>query len=87
MIKTINGIQIEGITCCVPKRRVSNRFDRNKKKRLRAIKAIGIESRPVASEKICTSDLVLKSSKHILKKLKWKANDIDILIFVSQTPD
>ena len=87
MIKAINGIQIEGISCCVPKKRVVNKYLRKNKKRLRAIKAIGIESRPVATENICTSDLVLKSAKHILKKLNWKPNEIDILIFVSQTPD
>ena len=86
MIKEINGIQIEGISCCVPKKRIHNKFSRQNKKRSRAIKAIGIESRPVATEEICTSDLVIKSAKHILKKLKWKPNDIDILIFVTQTP-
>ena len=87
MIKAINGIEIKGISCCIPKKRVDNKYLKKNKKRLRAIKAIGIESRPVASENICTSDLVLKSAKHILKKLKWKPNEIDILIFVSQTPD
>ena len=87
MIKTINGIQIEGISCCVPKKIFSNRTQSKNNKRSRAIKAIGIESRPVAAEGICTSDLIIKSAHHILKKLKWKSNDIDILIFVSQTPD
>ena len=87
MIKEINGIQIEGISCCVPSRRISNKNFKENKNKIRAIKAIGIESRHVASEKICTSDLVYKSAKHILKKLNWKSNDIDILIFVTQTPD
>ena len=59
MIKKISGIQIEGISCCVPKRKFQiNQFKENKK-RSRAIKAIGIDSRPVATEKVCTSDLVL----------------------------
>tara|TARA_X000000950_G_C13895404_1_gene652587 strand:- start:1187 stop:2230 length:1044 start_codon:yes stop_codon:yes gene_type:complete len=87
VIKTIHGIQIEGISCCVPDTKLNNKDFKENKNRARAIKAIGIERRPVASEKICTSDLVYKSAKHILKKLNWKANDIDILIFVTQTPD
>ena len=87
MIKIIRGIQLEGISCCVPKNRVINKSYIKDKKRLRAIKAIGIESRPVALENTCTSDLILKSANHILKKLNWKASDIDILIFVTQTPD
>ena len=67
MIKTIHGIQIEGISCCIPSKRVINK----NRSRSRVIKAIGIESRPVATEEICTSDLVFKSAKHILKKLNW----------------
>jgi 3-oxoacyl-[acyl-carrier-protein] synthase-3 len=31
--------------------------------------------------------LVIKSAKNIIKKLKWKNQDIDILVFVTQTPD
>ena len=65
------------------KKRISNISRNNNRKRLRAIKAIGIESRPIATEGICTSDLVLKSANHILKKLKWKPDEIDILIFVT----
>jgi len=87
VIKAINGIQVEGISCCIPKKKLLNKDFKDNKKRLRAIKAIGIESRPVSSDEICTSDLVLKSAKHILKKINWKASEIDILIFVSQTPD
>lgn len=87
MIKEINGIKIEGISCCVPKKTVLNKYSKENRYRARAIKAIGIERRPVANENISTSDLVLKSAKSILKKLKWKINDVDILIFVTQTPD
>lgn len=87
MIKEINGIQLEGISSCVPRTIKLNKLSKENSNRSRAIKAIGIKSRPVASEEICTSDLVYKSAMHILKKLNWKADDIDILIFISQTPD
>ena len=69
MIKTIRGIKIEGISCCIPNTHLKNKEFKENKNRARAIKAIGIERRPVADEKICTSDLVYKSAKHILKKL------------------
>ena len=71
----------------IPKKTVLNKYSKENRYRARAIKAIGIERRPVANENISTSDLVLKSAKSILKKLKWKINDVDILIFVTQTPD
>jgi len=87
VIKNIKGIEVVGISCCVPKKKTINKNIPNHKNIKRIIKTIGIESRPVASDEICTSDLVLKSANHILKKLNWKSDDIEILIFVSQTPD
>jgi 3-oxoacyl-[acyl-carrier-protein] synthase-3 len=87
MIRKIVGIKIAGISCCIPKKRIINRDVKNHKNISRIIKAIGIESRPVADENIFTSDLVLKSAEHIIRKLQWKKEEIDILIFVSQTPD
>jgi 3-oxoacyl-[acyl-carrier-protein] synthase-3 len=87
MIRKIVGIKIAGISCCIPKKRIINRDVKNRKNISRIIKAIGIESRPVADENISTSDLVLKSAEHIIRKLQWKKEEIDILIFVSQTPD
>lgn len=85
-MKTINGIEITGIACCVPSNKISNKKNADKKK-LRTIKSIGIENRHIASEKICTSDLVLKAANHVIQKLKWRKDDVDILILVTQTPD
>ena len=87
MLIDIKGIEIVGISCCVPKNIVFNKDNKNHTNVSRVIKAIGIETRPVAEKKTCTSDLVIKSAKHILKKLSWKNNDIDVLVFVTQTPD
>ncbi len=87
MLKEIKGIEIAGISCCVPKHFFFNNDNKYHKNISRITKAIGIESRPVADEKTCTSDLVLKSANYILKKLKWKNYDIDVLVFVTQTAD
>lgn len=87
MLKKIKGIEIIGISCCVPKKVFFNKSNKNQKNISRVIKAIGIETRSIADEKTCTSDLVLKSAKHILKKLKWNKDEVDILILVTQTPD
>lgn len=85
-MKTINGIEITGIACCVPSNKISNKKNVDKK-RLRTIKSVGIETRYIAEEKICTSDLVLKAANHVIQKLKWRRDDVDILILVTQTPD
>lgn len=87
MINSLNGIEITGISCCIPNKNISNKNIKNHKDISRIIKAIGIENRPKSEKDTCTSDLILKSAKHILKKLKWKPQEIDILIFITQTPD
>ena len=87
MLKKIKGIEIAGISCCVPRNTAFNKDNKNHKNLSRVINVIGIEARPVADSKTCTSDLVLKSAKHILQKLKWKNHEIDVLVFVTQTPD
>jgi 3-oxoacyl-[acyl-carrier-protein] synthase-3 len=95
MLRKIKGIEISGITCCVPKSKVFNKdiikhANLSKSKdvaKKRIIKAIGIESRHVANNDNYTSDLVIKSANHILKKLNWKRKEIDVLVFVSQTGD
>ena len=69
------------------KKKISNKNIKNYKKISRVIKAIGIENRYVADSNTCTSDLVVKSANYILKKLNWNREDVDILIFVTQTPD
>jgi len=95
MLKNIKGIEIKGISCCIPKKNIINKnlkahkkqSNIKKKARQKVIEAIGINSRPISDNKTCTSDLVLKSANHIIKKLKWKRQDIDVLVLVSQTFD
>ena len=87
MIKSLKGIELAGISCCIPKKKIFNKNIKNHKDISRTIEVIGIESRPVSGRGTCSSDLVLKSAEHILKKLKWNSQEIDVLIFVTQTPD
>lgn len=86
MLKTIDGIEISGIACCSPKKKVFNKKLVDKK-RFRTIRSIGIENRYVADEKTCTSDLVFEAADFLIQKLKWDKKKIDILILVTQTPD
>ena len=43
MIKNIKGIEVVGISCCVPKKKIINKNIRNHKNIKRIIKTIGIE--------------------------------------------
>jgi len=53
----------------------------------KAIHSIGIEERRVAEDAVCSSDLCYIAASSLLKELGYGADSIDVLIFLSQTPD
>jgi 3-oxoacyl-[acyl-carrier-protein] synthase-3 len=86
---TIDNVTINGITTCVPKTKVSNKnesyFTRNEA--LEFIKTTGIEYRHVVKNNMQASDLCIAASKKLISELKWATNEIELLVFVTQTPD
>src|SRR5512137_3054385 len=51
------------------------------------IKMTGIEQRRFADENTCSSDLCFAAAERLFSECGIDKSDIDILIFVSQTPD
>lgn len=47
----------------------------------------GIEERRIAEENLCSSDLCVAAANRLLTDMNWSIQDIDALVFVSQTPD
>ncbi|MGB3591801.1 MAG: ketoacyl-ACP synthase III [Nonlabens sp.] len=86
---TIPNIAIAGIASCAPKNKESNRdYDWiTHEERELLIKTTGIVNRRVAAGGITTSDMCFKSAKRLIDGLQWKPEDIQVLIFVSQSPD
>lgn len=86
---SINKIAIKGISCCVPKNTEYNR-DLSLLSKVEIEKFIdvtGVEERRIAPEEICTSDLCCKAAEKLIKDLKWNKEEIEILVFVTQTSD
>lgn len=72
------------------KRVVSNLTDcrpQIRSERERLVRNIGIETRRMASEWQCFSDLAFDATEVLLEKLQWKRDEIDALIVVTQSPD
>lgn len=88
--QSIKNIRISGISACVPKN-----IEENSKLSLFAsegdyekfVSTTGIERRRVASADICSSDLCYEAAEKLIQDLDWSKDDIQCLIFVSQTPD
>lgn len=85
----INNINIKGISACVPKNSIktSDLEIFSEKEAQVFTQNTGIVQRHVSDGKICASDLCFQASEKIIEKLNWKKEEIDVLIFISQTPD
>ena len=86
---SIEGIRIAGISACVPKDIYHNIDYKwiSKKEREQLIKVTGVEQRRIADDKTTTSDLCFVAAEKLLEKSGWNKNEIQILIFVSQSRD
>ncbi|MFT5780251.1 MAG: 3-oxoacyl-[acyl-carrier-protein] synthase-3 [Crocinitomicaceae bacterium] len=86
---TVSNTKIAGISGAIPKNTVSNR-DLNGLSGEEIdllIKTTGIEDRRVASKSLCASDLCITAAEKLINSLNWNKADIEVLIFVTQTPD
>lgn len=85
----INNIKIQGVTACAPKNIFENKdYDIVPiEERDKFIESIGIERHRYADKDVCTSDLCYEAAEHLISKLEWDKNDIELIVFVSQTPD
>lgn len=90
-VSSIKNVKIAGMAACVPKRVEENRdytllsSDEIEK----YIEITGVERRHCAIHdgSICTSDLCQKATEGLLEKIGWSKEDVDLIIFVSQTCD
>ncbi|AWV99868.1 3-oxoacyl-ACP synthase III family protein [Arcticibacterium luteifluviistationis] len=83
----IPNVSIRGLAATVPALRKDNLTDPLVTDAEKVLKNTGIQIRHVASESICASDLCEDAAKRLLTELKWYPEEVDCLIFVSQTPD
>lgn len=86
---SVSNIKITGISASIPERTVSNSDLTNlsEEEMELLIKTTGIKERRIAESEMSASDLCLIAAEKLLKSLNWKKEEIDVLIFVTQTPD
>lgn len=83
-----SATSVLGICSCVPKRveKTDDYHHISSEERELFIKTTGIRERRVANSDTTCSDLCFEAAKHLLDKFQC-IEDIDVLIFVSQSPD
>lgn len=90
-ITSIKNVKIAGMAACVPKRVEENReYSLLPPEEIeKYIETTGVERKHVAIHdgSICTSDLCQKATEGLLEKLGWSKDEVDLIVFVSQTCD
>jgi 3-oxoacyl-[acyl-carrier-protein] synthase III len=85
------GVKISGISVCIPEQVVNNLESGlsifSEVELRKTIGSIGVTMRHVAPPGICTSDLCFEAASSLLGELQVNRDEIDAVIFLSQTPD
>jgi len=86
---SVSNISLKGVACAVP-----TALDRNsdypfisKEQKEKLFKVTGIESKRIVKGNSTTSDLCFSAAEKLLKKIDWKPETVDVLLFVAQTRD
>ncbi len=85
----ISHVKISAIATAVPWNVIDNRenTDFSKEEVDKIVASTGVVTRRVTSVTVCTSDLCFEAAENLLKTLSIQRDEIDIIVFVSQTPD
>ena len=87
---TIDNVAVCGMACAIPQRRVDNAgfsstFGDEQMSKFE--KMVGVVERRVSGETESTADLAFSAAKKLQDNGIWKPDDVDAVLFVTQTPD
>lgn len=86
----IENVRIAGVSACVPEKKLENKDSQlfeSEEEKLKYIETVGVDTRHVTDENTCSSDLCFAAAERLLGDLGWNKEEIDCLVFVTQTPD
>jgi 3-oxoacyl-[acyl-carrier-protein] synthase-3 len=87
---SVSGVRVAGIASAAPRERRTPDSSAGYIELELARKigqSLGVETRRVASDSVCTSDLCFAAAVRLMRELQWAPGEIAGLIFVTQTPD
>ena len=87
---SFKNVGIAGISAAVPKLVIDNYahdlyFEKEDIKKI--VDKIGVKERRFADDQTCSSDLCYAAAEKLISEMKIERDKIDLLIFISQTPD
>jgi len=85
-----DDVGISGLAAAVPKKVVSNLEPNlyfNEEEVREVVEKIGVKERRFVDQNTCSSDLCFAAAEKLITEMKMDREEIDLLIFISQTPD
>lgn len=86
-----NNVGISALSACVPKQVIDNyHYDLDiwpEEEIRKVVDKVGVVERRFADDKICSSDLCFAAAEKLIADNGIDRNEIDLLVFLSQTPD
>lgn len=85
----INNVGIRGVAACVPapcEKNADYPFFSTEESR-KFIDTTGVRMHRIAPADVCTSDMCYTAAKKLLDELSWAPGSVDLLLFISSTPD
>lgn len=89
-VVSLEGVSVVGLAAAVPKDRIDNLVPSgifSEEDARAVVDKTGIRTRRVAPASVCASDLCHLAADRLLNEMGIDRSTIDVLIFVSQTPD
>ena len=90
-IVSFKGVGISAMAAAVPSRVIDNyKYDLDiwpEEEVRQVVDKVGVKQRRFANEKTCSSDLCYAAAEKLIADNNIDRNEIDLLIFLSQTPD
>ncbi len=87
---SIKGVDIKGIVSAVPKNRVDNLKileGSTNKRAIKQMKLTGIRERRITLGDQSASDLASVAGEDLMKRLRWKPEEIRVIVYVTQSED
>lgn len=83
----LNNVEIKGISACVPKitEKISDIYIWEGAEEF--VRNTGIQERRISSHETTSADLCYEAANKLIEELNWNREEIQALVFVSQTPD
>lgn len=86
---SVEHVKVSGLAAAVPVKAEDNAQNPllSELEREKFIKTVGIRYRRVAPTGVTSSDLCYEAARKLIEALQWKPEEIDFLVYVTQTPD